>query len=151
MLGKMTNPQIDTILHSQYVGRIGCCVDQQPYVVPVTFAYDGTYLYATSKEGQKIDMMRKNPHVCLEVDIIDNMANWRSVVVIGLYQELVDEHDRKKSLTLLTEKVMPLITSQTVKPKQPTLSSQIIEKEKRPILFRIKIKEKTGRYEKTQV
>jgi nitroimidazol reductase NimA-like FMN-containing flavoprotein (pyridoxamine 5'-phosphate oxidase superfamily) len=150
MLGKLTNRQIDHVLQSQYIGRIGCCVDNQAYVVPITYAYDGACIYATSKEGMKIDIMRKNPRVCLEVDIIENMANWRSLIILGKFQELVDERERKKAITILMDKVMPLITSETVKPKNQTQAPQIVEKEKRPVFYRIVIAQKTGRYEKTQ-
>ena len=81
MLGALYKPQIDHVLHSQVVGRIGCYADGKLYVVPITYAYDGKYIYAHSKDGMKIKMMRKNPHVCFEVDVMENMANWRSVIV----------------------------------------------------------------------
>jgi nitroimidazol reductase NimA-like FMN-containing flavoprotein (pyridoxamine 5'-phosphate oxidase superfamily) len=69
------------------VGRLGCSTDGKMYIVPVTFVYDGTYIYAHSKEGLKIKMMRNNPSVCFEVDIIDNLTNWRSVILWGEYEE----------------------------------------------------------------
>lgn len=149
MLGNLTHHQIDHVLQSQYVGRIGCCVDNQPFVVPVTFVYDGTCIYASSKEGMKVDMMRKNPRVCLEVDVIENMANWRSVVVTGRYQELIEEKEREKAIAMLSEKYSPMIASETLRPKRQEEEPQIVEKEKRPIVYQIHITEKTGRYEKS--
>lgn len=149
MLGELTNEQIDFVLHGQYVGRIGCYADNNVYVVPVTFAYDSRYVYVTSKEGLKVEMMRKNPKVCFEVDIIENMANWRSVILRGEFQELNDERERKKALKVLSEKVMPLITSETVKPLRQTMSPEMVVKERKPIVYRILITEKTGRFEKT--
>jgi uncharacterized protein len=149
MLGELTSAQVDHVLHSQFVGRIGCCVKNEMYIVPVTYALSGGYIYVTSKEGMKTDMMRQNPSVCFEVDIIENMANWRSVVLWGEYQELNDERERKKAIKILADKVMPLITSETIKPKRQTMAPAIVEKERRPIVYRILITKKTGRYEKT--
>lgn len=68
MLGELNTEQIELLLKSEVIGRIGCCADNKVYVVPVTYAYDGTHVYAHSKEGMKIRMMRKSPEVCFEVD-----------------------------------------------------------------------------------
>jgi len=88
MLGKLSDVQIEQVLHEQFVGRIGCYADGKIYVVPVTYVYDDAYIYAHSKEGLKVQMMRKSPQVCFQVDAMENMTNWRSVIVWGEYQEL---------------------------------------------------------------
>ncbi|MDC1504172.1 pyridoxamine 5'-phosphate oxidase family protein [Winogradskyella sp.] len=83
MLGNLNSRQIEHVLQSLIIGRIGCHADNKTYVVPVTYAYDGTYVYGHTKEGLKIEMMRKNPSVCFEVDVMENMSNWRSVIAWG--------------------------------------------------------------------
>ena len=87
MLGEMTEGQIDQVLASQVIGRIGCHADGKTYVVPVAFAFDGRHIYAHSRNGLKIAMMRKNPTVCFEVESIENMRNWRCVIVNGAFME----------------------------------------------------------------
>lgn len=148
MLGELTEEQIDHVLQSQVVGRLGCSNNMDIYVVPVTFAYDGTYIYVLSKEGTKVNMMRRNPNVCFEVDVIENMANWRSVILWGEYQELEDDREKRKAMNILANKVMPLITSETIKPLRQPMAPHIVEKEKKPIAYRILITKKTGRFEK---
>jgi nitroimidazol reductase NimA-like FMN-containing flavoprotein (pyridoxamine 5'-phosphate oxidase superfamily) len=74
MLGELTKDQSEQVLWSEVLGRIGCYTDGRVYVVPVTYAFDGAYIYAHSKEGLKIQMMRKNPMVCFQVDQMENMA-----------------------------------------------------------------------------
>ena len=88
MLGNLTSHEIEQLLQSQILGRIGCHAEGKTFVVPIAFAYDGKYLYGHSKEGMKVDMMRRNPKVCFEVDKMENMANWQSVIVQGEYEEL---------------------------------------------------------------
>jgi uncharacterized protein len=76
------------LLKSMSVGRLACCLDNQPYIVPVCFAYEPEYLYVFSTVGKKIEWMRQNPKVCMQVDDIANPSNWMSVVVDGIYREL---------------------------------------------------------------
>ena len=49
-------------------------------VDPITYAYHDGAVYGHSTEGQKLHMMRADPYVCFEVEQIDDLANWRSVI-----------------------------------------------------------------------
>jgi nitroimidazol reductase NimA-like FMN-containing flavoprotein (pyridoxamine 5'-phosphate oxidase superfamily) len=40
--------------------------------------------------GQKIDWMRHNPKVCIEIDEIDDQFHWTTLVVFGHYEEIRD-------------------------------------------------------------
>ena len=70
------------------VGRLGCALENQPYLVPVCFAYEPEHVYVFSTVGQKISWMRQNPKVCLQTDVIASRSYWTSVVIIGTYLEL---------------------------------------------------------------
>jgi len=62
--------EIDSILDRALVCRLGLSNDSQPYVVPLSFGYDGKALYFHSAgQGRKIEMIRANPRVCFEVDM----------------------------------------------------------------------------------
>jgi nitroimidazol reductase NimA-like FMN-containing flavoprotein (pyridoxamine 5'-phosphate oxidase superfamily) len=69
-------------------GHLACSLNDQPYVVPVGFAYDGRDLYLFSTAGKKIDWMRQNPKICLQADEIGSRSNWSSVIVNGKFVEL---------------------------------------------------------------
>jgi uncharacterized protein len=149
MLGSLTKSQIDHVLDSQVLGRIGCFADGKVFIVPITYVFDGDYIYAHSKEGMKIKMMRKNPKVCFEVDVVDNMANWRSVIVWGEYEELEGKLSQEKGMNIIMEKLLPLVASQTLRYyEHHSMRPQMTEVELKSIVYRIKIEEKTGRYEK---
>lgn len=70
------------------IGRLACALDNQPYVVPVGFAYERPHVYVFSTLGKKIEWMRQNPKVCLQADEVSNRSNWNSVIVTGTYLEL---------------------------------------------------------------
>jgi uncharacterized protein len=76
------------ILSRSTVARIACAHDGQPYVVPVGVVFDGTNLYSFSTFGQKIEWMRANPLVCVEVDEIQDALHWTTVVAFGRFEEL---------------------------------------------------------------
>jgi uncharacterized protein len=149
MLGSLTKSQIDHVLDSQVLGRIGCYADGKVFVVPITYVFDGNYIYSHSKEGTKINMMRQNPKVCFEVDMVDNMANWRSVILWGEYEELEGELSQEKGMNIIMEKLMPLVASQTLRYyEHHSMRPQAAEMQLKSIVYRIKIEERTGRYEK---
>ena len=91
MIGTLTDAQMDKLLSMQAIGRIGYHDGRKSYITPVTYAYNGKYIYGQSNEGLKLSIMRKNPYVCFEVDAILNMANWESVTAWGHFEELENE------------------------------------------------------------
>lgn len=147
MFGVLDEVQINRVLSENIVGRLGCHADGKTYVVPVSYAYSGQYIYARSFEGLKITMMRENPNVCFQIDQMEDMADWQSVIVWGAYEELSDAGDRDNGLKILQSRILPTISSETVKlsPEWPFPANDLSRVE--GIVFRIKITEKTGRCE----
>jgi len=147
MLGTLTPPQIEDVLKQHLVGRIGCHADDVTYVVPISYAYDGTYIYCHTFEGMKMTIMRKNPQVCFEVDSTENMADWKSVICWGKFEELNSIEEREQAIEQLMNRSLPMISSQTVHifphwPFPPDDLNKVTG-----ILFRIRLDKKTGRFE----
>jgi len=152
MLGTLTSDQVDHVLRTEVVGRIGCYDGKEVYVVPVTYVYHKGCIYAHSKEGRKIKVMRKNPEVCFQVDAMDNMANWRSVIAWGKYEELNGEKSQKEGMKILIDRLMPLMTSETVRATHGlSHPPEVLEKGLKAVVYRIKIGKKSGRFEKTYI
>jgi nitroimidazol reductase NimA-like FMN-containing flavoprotein (pyridoxamine 5'-phosphate oxidase superfamily) len=150
MIGKLTDEQIEEVLKSNVLGRIGCQDNNKIYVVPVNYVYDDKYIIAHSVEGMKIRMMRKNHSVCFEIDEMKNFTNWKSVIAWGEYQELTEERDRYYAMKLFVDRMMHMKISETALP--PEISEKRVHPRSpgniRPVVFRIVISEKTGRFEK---
>jgi len=104
----MTEAECRQALKDTSVGRLACTRDNQPYVVPIYFAYDDDHLYAISTIGQKIEWMRANPLVCVEIDEVTSREEWMSVIVFGHYEELPDlpqyKLARQEALALLQKR-----------------------------------------------
>jgi nitroimidazol reductase NimA-like FMN-containing flavoprotein (pyridoxamine 5'-phosphate oxidase superfamily) len=109
LMQEMTAKECREILVRTSFGRLGCARDNQPYVIPIYFAYEPDHLYGFSTVGQKIEWMRANPKVCVEVDEVTNHFQWMSVIVSGTYQELPDTPEsgpERRNAQLVLEKRM---------------------------------------------
>lgn len=151
MLGELTSEEIENILTTNVVGRLGCSTQQKIYVVPVTYIYDGEFIIGHTVEGMKVNMLRQNPECCFEVDVMKDMANWKSVIAWGTFEELTGE-----DAALAKEKLIKnLASDMPTDPRQPSRMSALSTERvstftHNPIIYRIRLKEKTGRFERYQ-
>lgn len=148
MTGELTSNEISNILSSQVIGRLAISDGRQPYIMPVTYAYDGRYIYCQSNEGLKLDILRKNPRVCFEIDMMTDMRNWKSVIITGHFEEL--KHDKaEKARAVLFNNVFPLMTASTVHTHEHGVSAVVDDSTRvKQVMYRIIVKKITGRFEK---
>lgn len=149
MIGILNTLEIDDVLRSNVLGRIGCRDGEKIYVVPVSYVYDGKYIICHSAEGMKIHMMRKTPAVCFEVDEMKDYTNWRSVIGWGAYEELTDDTVKYRAMEVFVDRLMHMKISETARPPE-MLEKRVHPRSPgniKPVIFRIELKERSGRYE----
>lgn len=142
MLGELNKREIIDFLESQFIGRLGCHVDDETYIVPVNYVYQNNAIYAHSGDGKKIKMLRANPKVCFQVDEIDNMFNWKSAILWGTFEELKGQ-ERQQVMQGLILRIMPRTDGPGREPSHaidPSLQDDLI-------VYRINIEQATGRFE----
>jgi uncharacterized protein len=88
MIGELSEREAKGFLSQCRFGSLGCFVGSEIYVVPISFALDGNRIIGQTKLGRKVEMMRQNPHVCLEAHQVESIAEWRSVIAWGRFEEL---------------------------------------------------------------
>ena len=147
MFGTLNDAQIERVLTNNFIGRLGCHANGKTYIVPLSYAYKDDCIYVRTDEGLKVSMMEENPEVCFEVETLEDMANWQTVIAWGTYKELEDEDERREGLKILASRRFEGNMSETVKlgAQWPFVSEGINKIE--GIVFRILLSEKTGRYE----
>ena len=79
MLGKLNQGQIEELLHTQVVGRIGCHHAGKTYVVPITYVYDGEHIIGHTQDGMKIHIMRA---------LKDKIPRGEYLVMLSQYESL---------------------------------------------------------------
>ncbi len=103
---------IKAIIEKANVCRLGMVNGNKPYIVPLCFGYSGNVLFFHgSLKGRKIDLLRKNPNVCFEFDLIaepleaESACDWsmkyQSVVGFGkaVFIESLDK--KRKALGII--------------------------------------------------
>ena len=103
--------EISEIIRQCQVCRLGLCLDNKPYIVPVSFGYDEASIYFHSiRAGKKIETLAVNNNVCFEFESEaallpneDAPCNWsfsfQSVIGFGKAEELTTVEDKITGLT----------------------------------------------------
>ena len=149
MLGKLSEKEAEELLQQHLICRLGCIANDQLYVVPVNYVYHEGSVLAHTVPGHKIDLMRKNPKVCVEVDEIKGFNEWKSVIAWGTYEEIVNEEEKMAAMKVFVDRtlrvkisetaVLPELHGKRVHPRSPGNIELIV--------YRINIHTKTGRFE----
>jgi nitroimidazol reductase NimA-like FMN-containing flavoprotein (pyridoxamine 5'-phosphate oxidase superfamily) len=102
--------QMDEIIRGSLVCRMAMAKDNAPYVVPMSFGYDGEAIYLhTALEGKKIECFEANPQVCFEFERNvelrrdpQSACKWtfsfESVIGYGTISELVKPTQKERAL-----------------------------------------------------
>jgi nitroimidazol reductase NimA-like FMN-containing flavoprotein (pyridoxamine 5'-phosphate oxidase superfamily) len=102
---------IDRIIRGSQVCHLAFARGNEPYVVPLSFGYDGESLYFhTARRGTKINFITANPRVCFElergVELVTNPENpcgwsfsFESVVGYGTASEITSLEDKVSALS----------------------------------------------------
>lgn len=143
-LGELSPAAIDRVLHEAISGRIGCHADGLTYVVPIFYAYDGHYIYGHTGEGMKVAMMRANPEVCFEVDYVNSLTDWESVIAWGRFEELTGAAAEEATQHLIN-RFKPFMEDQMI---VPSLEHAADAAKRKVVVYRIALNRRTGRYEK---
>jgi nitroimidazol reductase NimA-like FMN-containing flavoprotein (pyridoxamine 5'-phosphate oxidase superfamily) len=142
-LHEMSPRECVAVLERVRVGRLACCRDNRPYVVPIYFAYEANMIYSFSLPGQKIDWMRGNGHVCLQCDEHGPGKGWSCVVATGTFHEFPDiaettlHRSEKLHAWALLQKHNDWWEMGALRPQQPATAT--------PIYYGIAIESLTGR------
>jgi uncharacterized protein len=145
----MKEEEVEKMLNGEALGRLGCYAHGKMFVVPINFGYDGNCLYAHSKEGQKISMMRENAKVCFEIDRTEPDGSWHSVILWGEYEELTTVKAQRAGMKVYTAQMARLIPNQKAMPSHGFVKgANKFNDPFKSVVFRIRITEKTGRKER---
>jgi len=136
----MTVQECRAMLAATHVARLACAQNNQPYIVPIHVDFDRDFLYSFATQGLKIEWMRQNPLVCLEIDDLSSQTHWASVVVFGRYEELppLPEYEDLRSVAEQLFQKHPMWW-------QPASVPLAGHEQRTSIVFRIRIDRMTGR------
>ena len=105
-----TREEIDAVIRAAEVCHLALARGNEPYLVPVSFGYDGKALYIhTAAKGRKIDFIEANNRVCFELEadvaLVRNEGeacewtfSFQSVIGYGVIAELTRLDEKAHAL-----------------------------------------------------
>ena len=90
---RLTREEAKELLEGQPVAHFGVVMeDGRPYVTPMSFVLDGDRILFRTMEGEKLEGIRSNPSVCIEVSTYDEeTGDWASAIVTGEAEEVAGD------------------------------------------------------------
>src|SRR5579859_712144 len=97
----MAMPEIVFLLAENDFAHLACARNNHPYIVPIHYAYEEPFVYIFTTEGKKTDVLASNPEVCLQVEEVIGPSQWRSVILTGNVERLVDAAKKSEALAII--------------------------------------------------
>ena len=142
VIGELSREEIDSILARNHVGRIGYARANRIDIRPVHYVYSDGWIYGRTSHGEKFDVLSGSAYqwwpVVFEVDEVEELYRWRSVLVHGGFYVLSregtasDHQTWQNALDILRTLVPAALRADDPLPL-------------RTILFRIAVQEAAGR------
>ena len=110
--------QVHAILDEGFLCHVGFTVDGQPYVIPTGYVRAGEKLYIHgSAASRMLRTLDQGIQVCVTVTLVDGLVlarssfhhsiNYRSVVVLGTAQLVLDRDEKIDALRRFTNHIVP--------------------------------------------
>jgi nitroimidazol reductase NimA-like FMN-containing flavoprotein (pyridoxamine 5'-phosphate oxidase superfamily) len=77
--------EIERILARNHVGRIAFSLHDRVDIEPISYVFDNGWIYGRTSHGTKLLTIAHHRWVAFEVDEVEGMFDWRSVVVKGAF------------------------------------------------------------------
>ena len=138
---EMRDAEVHELLKRVGYGHLACSRDDQPYVVPINFVFDGDEIFIYTTAGLKTDVIKSNPKICLQVEELHpDEGAWRSAVVMGEAYEIVDRSEREKAVELVRASNPSLLPALAIKWSNDWMKKNV------EVVYRVKILSLAGRF-----
>ncbi len=107
---------IEDIIRRATICRLGLSENGTPYIVPLCFGYqDQTVYFHAAQAGKKMEILRKNPQVCVEFETdcelvrkehtacCDWGMKYRSVIGFGVAEIVEDAQEKDRALQIIMQ------------------------------------------------
>lgn len=134
----LTAKECEELLAAHNVGRLAVSHRDRVDIFPIHYVFRDGWVYGRTAAGTKLEIVAHNRWVAFEVDEIEGLFDWRSVVIKGgLYLLSKEGGDHEVELYDRALNIVRQIVPDTMRRTDPL--------PERAIIFRIHVDEMTGR------
>jgi len=101
---EMEMPEIISLLQEVDYAHLACARNNHPYIVPIHYVYKEPYIYIFTTEGKKTDILARNPEICMQVEKVKSASQWRSVILSGRVERLMQATKREEALAIIRKR-----------------------------------------------
>jgi len=141
--------EIIKIIEKCDVCRLGLAENNIPYIIPLNYGYeyfDGKLIlyFHGAKEGKKLDIIRKNPFACFELDCSHQLIEADEACAYTMEYESVIGNGEIYFCSEKSEKIKALkqLMNKYVKDKEFNFPDRMIES---VVVFKLEVSEFTGK------
>ena len=88
MISRIQKSDCKLFLKRNYIGQLAYIYQDRPFSIPITYYFHDDRIICYSGSGHKINAMRSQPNVSLQVSEISEITKWKSVIAHGKFQEM---------------------------------------------------------------
>jgi nitroimidazol reductase NimA-like FMN-containing flavoprotein (pyridoxamine 5'-phosphate oxidase superfamily) len=93
------------VLETAPVAHLGMIHEGEPYVTPMSFVVSGGRVLFRTMAGRKLEALRENPVVCIEISRFDEeTGEWKSAIVKGRAEEVEEDELKQTTIAMLLRK-----------------------------------------------
>jgi uncharacterized protein len=81
----LSREETEDLIRRNNVGRIAFAFHDRVDIEPIHYVYEHGWLYGRTSEGQKLATLKHNQWVAFEIDEVQDVFEWRSVVIHGSF------------------------------------------------------------------
>jgi nitroimidazol reductase NimA-like FMN-containing flavoprotein (pyridoxamine 5'-phosphate oxidase superfamily) len=116
--GSHERETIHAIIDEALLAHVGFAVDDQPFVIPMTYGRDGDRLFLHgSVANRMLRTLDQGVRVCVTFTLLDGLVvsrshfhhsmNYRSVVLVGTARRVRDAEEARRALECVVDHVIP--------------------------------------------
>lgn len=111
-MNDLSTEHCHTLLNRGMVGHMGVISEGNPYVSPISYVVVGGAVCLRTGRGRRVDALRANPSVCIEVSEVDeNTGAWQSVIAWGKAEFVEDDDRAREIIAAILEKYRSVLGS----------------------------------------
>ena len=139
----LSRQESDELLRRNNVGRLAFTFHDRVNIEPVHYIYSDGWLHGRTSPGTKVATLLHHPWVAFEVDEVQGLFDWQSVVVHGaVHIPDFDGSPSDRAAHTATLALIRQLVPEALEKDDPTPARQV--------LFRIHVDELTGRASSTK-
>ena len=103
---------IEEIISRSKVCKLAMCDGNIPYIVPMSFGFmDNTLYFHSAPKGKKIEILKKNPNVCFEFEILTQVIQsakackwgmkYKSVIGFGTASFIAEDDLKRQAFDII--------------------------------------------------